>query len=134
MNIILESIIVGIYSSIIYGCVSIAVFVPSWILFFVTGVLKHYIGYICGIHELYCKYGKACQSVHKSHKNLQLSSNTFPYLLVECIVEGILYAVLGSVLYLFIPFRMLVVFVTGLMLHMLFEQIYLHKLFCKYRC
>jgi hypothetical protein len=134
MDIIWESIIVGIYSSIIYWSISILVFVPSWILFFVTGVLKHYIGYIGGIHELYCKYGKACQSVHKPHKNLQPPSNKSTYLWVECIIEGILYSILGSILYLFIPFRIMVVFVTGLMIHTFFEQIYLHKLFCKYRC
>ena len=57
MHYIYESIIVGIYTCIIYALISPILYkVHLILLFFVVGIIKHLIGYYLSIHEYYCKY------------------------------------------------------------------------------
>ena len=72
MNYIFESMFVGIYSCIIY------VFIRNvvnnvYVLFFVTGFIKHLLGYLLNIHSLYCKYTNKILEVYKMFYELTLT-------------------------------------------------------------
>ncbi len=111
MNLILESSIVGLYSLLIS-----LPFNDYIISIFIIGYLKHLIGGISGIHSFYCK--KNCNNL---------------IVFLESILEGILYIILYLILFKFIPTK-LVFFFIGAILHILFEVLYIHYYFCKYRC
>ena len=127
MNYIFESIFVGIYSCIIY------VFIRNvvnnvHVLFFLTGFIKHLLGYLLNIHSLYCKYGYACKQYTKT------TAVYSKYLVLESIGEGILYLLFGIILSKLILNKLLVVFIIGILLHLIFEILQIHRLFCKKRC
>lgn len=127
MNYIFESMFVGLYSCIIY--VLIHNFVNNaFVLFFVTGFIKHLLGYLLNIHSLYCKYGYACKQYTKT---TAIYSN---YLVPESIGEGILYLLFGIILGKLILNKVVVVFIIGFLLHLMFEILPIHRLFCKKRC
>ena len=127
MNYIFESMFVGLYSCIIY--VLIHNFVNNaFVLFFVTGFIKHLLGYLLNIHSLYCKYGYACKQYTKT---TAIYSN---YLVPESIGEGILYLLFGIILGKLILNKVVVVFIIGILLHLIFEILQIHRLFCKKRC
>ena len=127
MNYIFESMFVGLYSCIIY--VLIHNFVNNaFVLFFVTGFIKHLLGYLLNIHSLYCKYGYACKQYTKT---TAIYSN---YLVPESIGEGILYLLFGIILGKLLLNKVVVVFIIGFLLHLMFEILPIHRLFCKKRC
>ena len=127
MRYIIESIFVGIYSSLVYLIIN--VFVTNiYLLLFLTGFIKHLFGYLLNIHTLYCNYGYACnnkQTIHSTFSN---------YLGIESIGEGLLYVCFGKMLVSFISHKVLLFFIIGVLLHLIFEYLNIHKLFCKYRC
>jgi hypothetical protein len=127
MNYIFESMFVGIYSCIIYVLIRNLVN-NAFVLFFVTGFIKHLLGYLLNIHSLYCKYGYACQQFTKT---TAIYSN---YLVLESIGEGILYLLFGIILGKLIVNKVVVVFIIGVLLHLMFEILEIHRLFCKKRC
>ena len=127
MNYIFESMFVGIYSCIIYVLIRNLVN-NAFVLFFVTGFIKHLFGYLLNIHSLYCKYGYACQQFTKT---TAIYSN---YLVLESIGEGILYLLFGIILGKLIVNKVVVVFIIGVLLHLMFEILEIHRLFCKKRC
>jgi len=127
MNYIFESMFVGIYSCIIYVLICNLVN-NAFVLFFVTGFIKHLLGYLLNIHSLYCKYGYACQQFTKT---TAIYSN---YLVLESIGEGILYLLFGIILGKLIVNKVVVVFIIGVLLHLMFEILEIHRLFCKKRC
>jgi hypothetical protein len=132
MNYLLESILSGIYSCILYFIVNelllhITTIHIGW-LFFIVGFLKHALGYLFNIHKWYCVYGNACIS----YKNKNVTYT--PWLWLECIGEGILYVLMGNIIGTFIPWLGIVFFVIGALLHIIFEYLTVHSYFCKYRC
>jgi len=127
MNYIFESIIVGIYSCIIY--VIINKFINNvYTLLFLSGFIKHLFGYLLNIHTLYCNYGYACNN-HAPKSALFTN-----YLWIESIIEGFLYLFLGVIFTQFIPNKILVLFLIGVLLHLIFEKLKIHYIFCKTRC
>jgi hypothetical protein len=127
MNYIFESMFVGLYSCIIYVLIRNLVN-NAFVLFFVTGFIKHLLGYLLNIHSLYCKYGYACKQYTKT---TAIYSN---YLVPESIGEGILYLLFGIILGKLILNKVVVVFIIGILLHLIFEILQIHRLFCKKRC
>jgi hypothetical protein len=64
MHYILEAFLVGLYSLIL--CVITSFFIDNfYVLLFVTGIVKHFLGYLLNIHTFYCKQGYACLKMHK---------------------------------------------------------------------
>jgi hypothetical protein len=139
MHYILEAFFVGLYSLIL--CVITSFFIDNfYVLLFVTGIVKHFLGYLLNIHTFYCNNGYACLKIHKysnkknDKKNDKKNTDNNFVLLIECIVEGILFLVLGYFLKLFIKYKPTIFFLIGFLLHLIFEWLNIHQLFCKYRC
>ena len=119
-NVLQESLIVGLYSCIVFlGC---SIFLTDKIsLLFVTGFFKHFLGYFSGIHGYYCK--KGCG---KDKAFIQLSD-----LFAQSILEGLLFVSLG---YKLSRVHFIHIFFIGILLHIVFEALGIHKYFCHYYC
>ena len=112
----IEAIIIGIYSSIIYLLCNN--FSKNFSLFFIVGFLKHFMGYYLNIHSYYCKN----------------CNYNFIYLFIDSICEGLLFLFIGYILSLFIHQKIIIFFIIGFCLHIVFEWLGIHKWFCKNRC
>jgi hypothetical protein len=134
MNYIAESIFVGLYSCIIFLLVSQFITNYMWVLF-CTGFLKHLSGYLFQIHTYYCNYGSAC-SKHQKQKEKVKYEARIPtiQLLIECIVEGFGYILLGSLFILFIKNNLFSNFCIGAFMHILAEILGIHRYFCETHC
>ena len=127
MHYIFESIIVGIYSIIIYLILNN--FIKNiYLLFFLIGFVKHLFGYLLNIHNIYCNYGYMCEK--NIHKYAIYSNQIW----IESILEGILYLFFGILLTKIIKNKIIVFFIIGVLLHITFEKIGVHNSFCKNRC
>ena len=138
MILLLESFFVAIYSCAIF---SILKYFPLKInilsLIFITGFFKHFIGWISGLQHLYC--------ASKNHENISLYRqkrylfNThdfiarFVYKIIESLGEGVLFVGLFLIIrsLSLIHNNYLIVCIIGAFLHLLFEFIGMHKMFCK---
>ncbi len=120
MNYIIEAVLVGIYSVILYLLSSI--FTQNlYILLLVCGFCKHLLGGALGIHEWYCKY--------KFNKTKLYKTNI---LFIESLLESLLYLFVGITFNYFIVDRIILFFMIGFLLHILFEILTIHKYFCYY--
>lgn len=135
-RIVIEGVIVGMFGLVIYVLFSKIKNVHA--LYFIVGFLKHLLGYVIGLHSLYCKYGNACRvgsyatSIYSNH------------LLIECILEGVLFVCFRIfIVWVFTKLlnvkitrnaNLVIIFSIGVCLHILFEVVYIHGMFCKYRC
>jgi hypothetical protein len=129
----MEAVFVGLYTQLLYLLLSSVVNDQwKWFLFFL-GFLKHLSGDVLGIHTYYCNNGAACFGKEK-----RISVRTNLMILIECIGEGILFYILGLGLYklsdFFIKKKWTTIFLIGFLLHVSFELLGFHGLFCKYRC
>lgn len=129
MNYIIESILVGLYTGLIY-----MLFVPFiknlYFLLLVVGFCKHFFGFIFGIHTWYCNNGEACKKVLNKNENYIANSL---YLILDSIYESLIFLFLGSILsYKLTKFYLF--FTIGLILHISAEKMQVHKMFCKKTC
>lgn len=116
---LLESIFVGFYILSIF--LILQIFIPiCMLLLFITGFLKHFLGYVLRIHEYYCSY--------KSNKKSSIN-----HLLTDSIIEGVVVTIVALLLSIIIDIRV-AIFITGIFLHLISEQLGLHDFFLKYRC
>ena len=132
MNYIIESILVGIYTCIIYVCIS--PFIKNiFILLIICGFFKHVLGYTLNIWTWYCNHGEACQTNKKSNPtNKYKASNK--RVLVESVVESILFLFIGSILQMFIKTEIAIFFILGFSLHVFGENLGIHAQFCRRTC
>ena len=130
MNYIFESIIVGVYSSIIFLIISNFTNNIN-LLFFLTGFIKHLFGYLLNIHTLYCNRGYACSNKSNDKNKIAIYSN---YLWIESIIEGLLYLIIVLLINNFLSNKLNNIFIIGLLLHLFFEKLKIHNIFCKTRC
>lgn len=149
MYYIFESIIVGIYSLLIYISFHLVVGGGNTnIKIFMVGFIKHLLGYILNIHTYYCNNGQACLKYQKQLDNRDLNNlNTnanaprkkvakisVASLFVESVFEGCLFVFFNLfLLKLKIKHNYVRIFLLGVMLHIIFELLQLHLYFCK-RC
>ena len=114
MHYIFESIFVGIYASLIFVLLSKSKTRFIYLLF-ITGFLKHLLGYILNIHTYYCNNGYACKKIltnnnNNNNNNNSVIKNVYKYisknniftLLFESILEGIVFSLLGNIIIHFI--------------------------------
>lgn len=106
--VIIEAVIITIYTYFL-NFIIIKLNYSKIIKLFILGFIKHFLFGIAKIHQNYCK----------SKYNLNTKSKT---LLLESIIEGILFIILGN----FIDEPALIAFI----LHILFELLGFHKLYC----
>lgn len=110
----IEAIFVGAY------CVAIFFALPiktPLLFLFTFGFVKHFMGHLFKIHDYYCK----CKGT------------IGPRLLLESVGEGILFMAIGQIPFFNIT-SPLSFFCAGFSLHILFEWLGLHRLFCEKRC
>jgi hypothetical protein len=129
MYYIFESIFVGIYCSILYFLFSFLKIKNIYILLFIIGFFKHYIGYECGIQKYYCNHGYACKNKKGILKILQEE------IIFYSLIEGLLFLILGTLLlnYLY-KNQIILYFIIGVSLHILCEIFGIHKIFCNNFC
>lgn len=128
MHYAFESIFVALYSTIIY--IILSIFIDNiYFLYFSVGFFKHFLGYFLKIQDYYCSYGYACN--HNSDYTVNIKNSE---IFLESAFEGIIFLLLSAFLLLFIKNKIIVIFLIGLLLHIVYELSGIHKLFCKYRC
>ena len=136
MHYILESVFVGVYSTLVYFVFSR--FSIFQVQLFVTGFFKHFLGFFIGLHSYYCNIGHACSRTEEKQKekeNERKRANMSKKMLItQSIIEGFLFILLGCTLSLFIKHKYVVIFLTGFILHLVFEFLKIHKLFCECYC
>jgi len=120
MHYLLEAIIIGLYSSIIYLPISL-VKLNIIIELFIIGFIKHYFGYYLKIHNYYCKKNKKRKALNK-------------YLITDSIIEGILFIIFGYFTLQYFNIKIIGYFIIGIILHIFMEYINMHRYFIKYRC
>lgn len=128
--ILIESLFVAIYSCMVFTIVKyiFRFLKPNSIsLFFLTGFLKHFIGWLSGLQNIYCHL-KRRKSLSVFHIYPRMS-NIFNVSL-ESFGEGILFVLFSSILN-YLQNKILIIFIIGGGLHILFELIGIHKWFCK---
>ena len=137
MRYLLESILVGIYSVIIYSFISY--FIPSFFLsLLIVGLIKHYLGYYLGIHTVYCKYGDKCLKNHNNNTNYT-SNNNFIY--YYCFLDMFLYFIFGYILATLLFWihnlkikYIIIFFLIGFIVHIFAERYFIHDAFCMINC
>ena len=161
VNYVIESVAVGLYSLFIFYVLSQTTTINSktkaTILLFTTGFLKHLLGNILQIHDYYCNNGSACSFLQLRENQTEspikyISQNTTAMLILECIIEGIIFVILyNMILYIFnqqlakqsqqsankqsqTRNNMTIVFLIGFIMHVLSEKTGIHTYFCKTRC
>ena len=131
MYYIFESFFVGLYSSIIFLILNKTIKVDINLLIFLTGFAKHFLGWFLQIHTYYCNHGYAC----KKQSNTLLSSKYTHMLLVECVLEGIVFVLFYNVIKKMHKFKTIyIIFIIGILLHILAENFKIHSFFCENRC
>lgn len=126
MHYIYESLFVGAYSCILYLLVPIN---DAKIALFVVGFLKHYLGNWLGIQDYYCNNGQSCKSQRPSKYTVTHSD-----LILESVAEGGLFLLMGMLLLTIQKNMIVVYFLIGMLLHLIFEFSGAHQKICAYRC
>jgi len=134
MYFLLESLLVGIYSVLIFLFVSYSPIKNFYLRLFSIGFVKHFLGHYLNLDTYYCNFGSACVSDNKFFGVVRKSVTNVSNLTLESIGEGLLFLFLGSILFTAIKNRFLLYFSIGFILHTVFELLGLHKKFCQDRC
>ena len=119
-----ESIIIWFYSLFI-SLLVLYVFKSQNILFstFIIGFIKHFIGGIYGLHKIYCS--------QYLHENCDHNRYSIKKLILESTLEGILFVIFIILLTKVKSNEYTNFFVIGLLLHIIFEILGIHEIFCK---
>jgi len=124
MDYLIEAVVVGVYSLICFILVGNLELGYSWTLL-LTGFIKHFLGYYLGIHREYCK------------KYSVEFTNTFSMVFVESLGEALLYLITGNLILNtgilnggIMDSKEVIAFLIGFVLHIIFELLGLHPLFC----
>jgi len=142
MNSILEALFVGLYSAkIAFFLYLLNVKNNLYLFFFLTGFLKHFIGYYLGLQSYYCNRGNACVRVledgkQEEERNKYKTKHVEGFaMILESVFEGWAFVSLGVLFSKVIKKREIVCcFLIGFVLHVLFEMLSIHETFCKTRC
>jgi hypothetical protein len=141
--VLFEAFIVGCYFSLCSLVVSR--FVQNlYVLFFVTGFIKHFLSFFIGIQSYYCNYGNACRKIRDGQVQDQLPrrelrakytcNTSTSRLFLDSIGEGFFTVLFGICLSVFIKRRIVLFFFIGVFFHLLFEFLGIHRRFCLEQC
>ena len=120
-----ESIFIGLYSLVLYTILTsiLTINYPFAYVLFILGVAKHLLGYFGGLQSYYCQVYTNEQSVASVPTGLDL------------VIEGVLYVLIGLTFFLYIvKNKYIIAFLTGVVIHLGFEFLGLHKYFLRTRC
>jgi hypothetical protein len=132
MNYIIEALLVGIYTVIIYLFFSL--FIKNlYGLLLVVGFFKHLLGYYINIHSWYCNNGEACVKVLNHDYIYQASSL---HLIRDSLYDSFVFLIIGFILYYKLTNvnKYALFFTIGVLLHIMSEHLLVHKYFCKTTC
>jgi hypothetical protein len=130
MHYIIEALLVGIYSVVIYLFFVRFIYKNLFTLLLVVGFFKHFLGSSLGLHDWYCNNGFACKKENNNNNNNNANTR---YLLRDSIYEAILYLVVGFILKSILTNSALF-FAIGVILHILAEKLLIHRYFCRTYC
>jgi len=116
-NLILEAIIVGVYTFMLSSLIK----TYSMVNIFFIGFIKHLLFGIIGIHNMYCE---------NKEKNCKFKFDLYE-LALESILEGILFIIAFSFIDIKNPIAF---FLAGFSIHIFFEILNIHNIFCKIKC
>jgi hypothetical protein len=117
MNLIIEALFIGLYSSI-FGI--IPVIGNLYLYLFIIGFFKHLFGYYLGLHDYYCN-------------NNKINKNKF--IIYDSILEGLCFIILGNFIFKIFNYNKIIsLFITGFSFHIIAEFINLHTFFKYHRC
>lgn len=138
-KVVIEAVLVGIYTWILYLFLSRIISLqthPEYFLF-ILGFTKHFLGDFVQLHTLFCNYGYACE-YYFNKKNIfyRISQRKEFVIIIESILEGLLFLFIYFLLATIFKnnINWFSVFCIGFFLHLFFEFIGIHRLFCKYHC
>ena len=120
MNLLIEQLIVGLFTSLIY----LLLFFMKFNYLFLVGFFKHLLGYYVGLQDVYCN----------KHKPGSTAKITFLELLFESILEGLLFVFFGFILIKFNVNQNIIPFILGFTIHIISEFIGIHYIFIENRC
>ena len=134
MHYYFEAIFVGLYVCCIYYIVNNILFIENfYLLLFICGFLKHFLGFLFGIWNWYCIYGFACKEITRNDKLYKKELPLFS-IIKDSIYEAFLFLLVGMILHIFLKNKILLFFIIGFGLHIIFEYIGIHKFFCIHNC
>ena len=123
MNLIIEALFIGLYTSILSLFILPLPTINIYIYLFIIGFLKHLIGYYIGFHNYYC--------INNNKKSVLISNIVFK----DSIYEGFCFIIIGIIIIRLLNLNLfLSLFITGFLFHIIAEYIHLHNLFIDYRC
>lgn len=121
MKTIVESLLVGFYSLFISIIILHFFNYSMYMNAFIIGFLKHFVGGISGIQQIYCSnYIKCDKFIYKN-------------LILESIGEGLLFSVLYSLFSKAVGVYS-TFFLIGMFLHLISDALNIHSYFCKSHC
>lgn len=117
MNLIIEALFIGLYTSL-FSIIPLGNHI--YLYLFIIGFLKHYLGYYIGFHDYYCNNNK----VNKNNNIIK-----------DSIFEGIVFIFLGNLIFKLFNFNKIIsLFIIGFLFHLIAEFISLHNFFKDHRC
>lgn len=123
LQILLESLLVGIYSMLLSIIILENFNYPLVLNIFIIGFLKHFISGIVGLQQYYCSMYNKCDKFDLDH------------LILESIGEGFLFIITYFILSKLVGQRgYTTFFMIGILLHITCEQLNVHSFFCKTHC
>lgn len=138
MNLLIESLFVGIYCVFLYFFM-LFIFstkISQTYFLFIFGFLKHFLGYFLGIHKYWC-------NLHSNYTNNEKNKywKKIWILIITSLLEGILFVIIGRIVYSFVYFifkikwtNYIYFFFLGIFIHFLAELIGIHDYYSKNIC
>jgi hypothetical protein len=127
---IIETIFIGIFSAVIYKFIHFLFVFGNvadinnmvWLLLFITGVIKHFLGYILSIQDFFCKH-----NCGKAKSKIPTLSDYF--------IEGSFFTIMGNIS-LFLPniHSFVLAFITGMLINIFAELFGIHNYYCLHKC
>jgi len=153
-QVILEAIIVGVYATVLYLPIHIALTVRNKFIsktsfislsLYIVGSLKHFLGHFI-LQPLYCTRGYACRisrSIQSKDKTKDKTTDeeassykpdtNMMTLTFESLLEGLIFMLVGLIIYRLTGNIYVTIFMNGFIFHVASEALGIHTLFCK-RC
>ena len=122
MNYLIEAILISLYSLTLYIPLNYF-FKNVYLIFFLTGFLKHFLGHYTGVNAVYCRI-----------YNLQLTKVPILQLVKESIIYGLIYLIGGEILNKLHEVNKLTVFMFGFILNIVLEMTEINKSFSNKKC
>lgn len=118
-----ESIFIGLYSLVLYMLLkNLLKNKPFVYILFLLGIAKHFLGYFGGLQTYYCQ-------IYKDENSVALVPTA-----LDLVFEGLLYVLIGLSFLYIVKNKYIIVFLTGVVLHLGFEFVGLHNYFLRTRC